>query len=562
MKFAKKLQDELYPDWSEEYLDYKKMKKALKQEDAEAMDAFCNLLEAQLHKVHTFMRGQQRAISDDIAPLELQLGDNAESPPIQVLSKPKVLNGHCTQLVEHIGKFRDFAYLNHTAIRKIIKKFDKRFRMPFHEQIGMPGTTAFLVTDHDVGTWLLHPAQHCLRLIRGVAQLQHGSVERPLRQFNFWVAELKAGAQLANLRVSGQQLPNPTALRLRLMASNGLTGEELNPDDVRLCIRNTFIECSVQQDRSHRRAASQPPRTPRVPHIQDKSVLSEDSTSSSCSPPDSPGSRNGQDLSRTPIIALEHFICSSLRIPPPHRMGDTETDEQEAEHNWDGEYTDFSDGSGRSGTQHTSTSPERNGADQAFGRNARVPKNGAGSASEVLPPQRQRLGGGKNAPSSYGAPPGARWWTQLRDICPISGFPVALLPYPPFKLQQQNGTGKNSLRLIDGPYLVLQVLCTWRFEAQGTPLTAGDVAALDAYVRRCKLGPFRLGRALELLSMATADAQTELEALRSRAGRRLEVLRHVQRVRLERTDTEEAKLPSPQQQQQSRRGGRPARQRQ
>ena len=42
--------------------------------------------------------------------------------------------------------------------------------------------------------------------------------------------------------------------------------------------------------------------------------------------------------------------------------------------------------------------------------------------------------------------------------------------------------------------------------------------------RRCKLGPFRLGRALELFNEPSREAKNEFENLRSRAKRRLEAL--------------------------------------
>ncbi|CAE8643675.1 unnamed protein product, partial [Polarella glacialis] len=129
-----------------------------------------------------------------------------------------------------------------------------------------------------------------------------------------------------------------------------------------------------------------------------------------------------------------------------------------------------------------------------------------------------------------------RWWTDVAEVCPLSGFPIALLPYPPFKLQAvspQRGS-RETPKLVDGPYLVLSVLCSWRFEVLGKALTVADVNALDLYMKRCKLGPFRLGRALELLSEHSPEAHKELEEIRFTARRRLEGLKHIQRVRLTR----------------------------
>lgn len=133
-----------------------------------------------------------------------------------------------------------------------------------------------------------------------------------------------------------------------------------------------------------------------------------------------------------------------------------------------------------------------------------------------------------------GTSPTCRWWTEVKDVCPMSGFPVNLLPYPPFKFQVNCKGPKENIRLVDGPFLVLQVLTTWQFEALGRPLTKEDINQLDAYMKRCKLGPFRLSRALEMANQGTDNASQELQSLRVRARRRLEGLKHIQRVRLNR----------------------------
>eukprot|EP00434_Breviolum_minutum_P018888 symbB.v1.2.016658.t1/scaffold1274.1/size127343/13 len=44
---------------------------------------------------------------------------------------------------------------------------------------------------------------------------------------------------------------------------------------------------------------------------------------------------------------------------------------------------------------------------------------------------------------SKGSAPSSRWWTDSPEACPICGFPIRLLPYPPFKLQAApNSDGK------------------------------------------------------------------------------------------------------------------------
>jgi len=139
-----------------------------------------------------------------------------------------------------------------------------------------------------------------------------------------------------------------------------------------------------------------------------------------------------------------------------------------------------------------------------------------GRASDFEP------GGSSSGPS--------KWWTQVSEHCPLCDFPICMLPYPPFKLQMREGGAKDYM-LVDGTYLLLHVLTTWNFDVRGHPLNVGDIKALDNHMKRCKLGPYRLGHALELLATGTAQSQKELEELRASARKKLENLKHIQKVR-------------------------------
>lgn len=140
------------------------------------------------------------------------------------------------------------------------------------------------------------------------------------------------------------------------------------------------------------------------------------------------------------------------------------------------------------------------------------------SASHVTDGRARHIG--------YCAASGPRWWTEMKEVCPLSAFPVKLLPYPPFKFQ-----GTDGIRYVDGTYLVLQVLVTWRFEALGRALTMEDVSALDNYMKRCKQGRYRLARALELLATGNVEDRREFEEMRALARKRFEGLWHIKRQR-------------------------------
>jgi len=136
---------------------------------------------------------------------------------------------------------------------------------------------------------------------------------------------------------------------------------------------------------------------------------------------------------------------------------------------------------------------------------------------------------------------GSRWWTQIcaLQLCPLSGFPIGMLPYPPFKFRM-NPHRAVPHRLVDGKYLALLVISNGEVGVCGRGLESTDVEALDAYVHRCKLGPFRLGRALSLAREIKSckgenrrmEAAQELNKLCKAARSELCRLQKIQRNRM------------------------------
>ena len=66
-------------------------------------------------------------------------------------------------------------------------------------------------------------------------------------------------------------------------------------------------------------------------------------------------------------------------------------------------------------------------------------------------------------------------------------------------------------RLVDGKFLALSCIVTGRYFA-GRELQTSDIGALDDYIHRCKLGPYRPGRALTLAGAAKSGSPEQREA--------------------------------------------------
>jgi len=105
-----------------------------------------------------------------------------------------------------------------------------------------------------------------------------------------------------------------------------------------------------------------------------------------------------------------------------------------------------------------------------------------------------------------------RWWTMLRLplVCPVSGFPINLLHYPPFKLRER-AADPNPHSLVDGKSLALLLLSNGSLNVNGRSLERSEVDALGEHNRRCKVGPYRFNEALNLLSKAQDEGLLENE---------------------------------------------------
>eukprot|EP00439_Symbiodinium_sp_Y106_P044495 s168_g5.t1 len=147
----------------------------------------------------------------------------------------------------------------------------------------------------------------------------------------------------------------------------------------------------------------------------------------------------------------------------------------------------------------------------------------------------------------------SRWWTRSRQqlMCPLTNFPIQLLPYPPFKLRTEPWK-QTPHTLVDGKFLALQLIANGRSGPGIRELLPSDLTALDEYIHRCKLGPFRPGVARGLAEQTQtaptqaerARASKELQKLRSKTRSELGKLRRIQENRLAQLSTpEEEHLP-------------------
>lgn len=138
----------------------------------------------------------------------------------------------------------------------------------------------------------------------------------------------------------------------------------------------------------------------------------------------------------------------------------------------------------------------------------------------------------------------AQWWRDIpkSQVCPLSGFPIPLLPYPPFRFRLHPHCADKVVP-VDGKFLVLHAMASGNLKVCGRQLGSSDISALDTYIRRCNLGRLRLGSVLELQKIAASPATSagareatkmELNRQAQLAQKELEKLKRIQETRLKR----------------------------
>ncbi|EAY99506.1 sPX domain-containing membrane protein Os06g0129400 isoform X1 [Oryza sativa Japonica Group] len=138
VNFGKKLMADQIPEWKGYYINYKLMKKKVKQYGQQVQQGekdrrrvlkdFSKMLDDQIEKIVLFLLEQQGALASRIEKLGKQRAILAEQPDISAIAE---LREAYREVGLDLIKLLKFVDLNATGIRKILKKFDKRFGYRF-----------------------------------------------------------------------------------------------------------------------------------------------------------------------------------------------------------------------------------------------------------------------------------------------------------------------------------------------------------------------------------------------------------------------------------------------
>ncbi|KAL5225143.1 hypothetical protein ABZP36_011782 [Zizania latifolia] len=138
VNFGKKLMADQIPEWKGYYINYKLMKKKVKQygqqlqqgekDRRRVLKDFSKMLDDQIEKIVLFLLEQQGMLASRIEKLGKQRAILAEQPDISGITE---LREAYREVGLDLIKLLKFVDLNATGIRKILKKFDKRFGYRF-----------------------------------------------------------------------------------------------------------------------------------------------------------------------------------------------------------------------------------------------------------------------------------------------------------------------------------------------------------------------------------------------------------------------------------------------
>ncbi|KAF3340177.1 hypothetical protein FCM35_KLT15948 [Carex littledalei] len=161
VNFGKKLKAEQVEEWKAYYINYKLMKKKVKQyvqqnringkDRQQVLKEFSRMLDDEIEKVVLFILEEQGRLASQIQELESQRDAILETSDVSEVSK---LKESYREVGRDLLKLLRFVDMNATGIRKILKKFDKRFRYKF--------------TDYYVGTRSNHPYSQLQQVFKQV----------------------------------------------------------------------------------------------------------------------------------------------------------------------------------------------------------------------------------------------------------------------------------------------------------------------------------------------------------------------------------------------------------
>ncbi|KAK7380387.1 hypothetical protein VNO78_32897 [Psophocarpus tetragonolobus] len=159
--FGKKLKDRQIQEWQEYYINYKLMKKRVRQyaqqiqlgtlDRRHVLKDFSRMLDNQIEKIVLFLLEQQGLLASRIAKLGEQRDALQDEPEI---SKIVELREGYSALGQDLLKLLFFVEINAIGLRKILKKFDKRFGYRF--------------TDYYVKTRANHPYSQLQQVFKHV----------------------------------------------------------------------------------------------------------------------------------------------------------------------------------------------------------------------------------------------------------------------------------------------------------------------------------------------------------------------------------------------------------
>ncbi|KAG6399263.1 hypothetical protein SASPL_140739 [Salvia splendens] len=161
VEFGKKLKERQIQEWQGFYLNYKLMKKKVKQyttqiesgalDHRNALKDFSRMLDTQIEKIVLFMLEQQGLLASRISQLNKQQDSLQEEPDISKISD---LREAYREVGRDLLKLLFFVEMNAIGLRKILKKFDKRLRYKF--------------TDYYVKTRANHPYSQLQQVFKHV----------------------------------------------------------------------------------------------------------------------------------------------------------------------------------------------------------------------------------------------------------------------------------------------------------------------------------------------------------------------------------------------------------
>ena len=184
MRFGAQLKESLYKPWADSYIDYKKLKKLLREDEAEKKgDKWTDddenhfteeLLNTQLEKVNAFQSDKYQSLRQRTTECEQRLKKASQDGKEKPASEGEEVIKELDDITKEISELEKYSRVNYTGFLKAAKKHDRRRGAKYKVRPLLQVRLAALPFNSEDYSPLLYEISEMYAFARGTTEIEEG----------------------------------------------------------------------------------------------------------------------------------------------------------------------------------------------------------------------------------------------------------------------------------------------------------------------------------------------------------------------------------------------------